>query len=60
MRECLHEHFDFKKTGGPGYVVCKDCGKSIPLERALVTLDHRIRNLERLTIELIKESRDEE
>lgn len=59
MKNCEHKHFDMQQTGGPGYVRCSDCGKSIPLERALGAIDRRIRNLERLVLELTKEDHDD-
>ena len=54
--ECLHEHIDMTKPTGPGYVRCADCGKSIPVERALLSLDRRITRIERfLTIDVLKD-----
>lgn len=59
MKMCEHTHFDFEQTTGPGYVVCRDCKKSVPVERALLSMDRRIRNLEHLTLKLTKESHDD-
>lgn len=40
--ECFHEHIDMASPTGPGYVRCADCGKSVPVERALLSLDRKI------------------
>ena len=48
MNDCAHLHFDFDVPArGPGFVTCADCGKSIPMERALYSLAYRIDDLER-------------
>ena len=44
--ECPHEHFDMMQPMGNGYIRCSDCGKGIPIERAMLSLDRRITVLE--------------
>ncbi len=47
MEQCDHERLDFSRASGNGYVTCANCGKSIPVERALASIDKRLRRLER-------------
>lgn len=46
--QCLHEHFDMDQPMGNGYIRCADCGRGVPVERAMLSLDKRIRRLEKL------------
>jgi ribosomal protein S26 len=55
MRECSHERFDFSQPSGNGYVRCADCGKSIPVERALIGIDRRIMRLEKALLKFLDE-----
>lgn len=56
VKQCEHKHFDFTQTSGNGFVRCADCGKSIPVERALTSLDERVRRLEKfMRAEIIKD-----
>ena len=39
---CEHVNFDFGIQTISGYVMCTDCGKSVPFEHALKMLDELI------------------
>lgn len=59
-RECAHTSFDFTQTSGMGYIRCQSCGKSIPIEQAVATLDDRIAVLEDMLARLIVVTKTEE
>ena len=53
-RDCPHENFDFSDTRG-GFIRCADCDKSIPVERALESIDRRLKQLEKTVNLLVME-----
>jgi hypothetical protein len=45
MEACEHENLDAKGVQA-GYVLCKTCGRSVPIERLIVKMVERIAELE--------------
>lgn len=45
-RECPHDNLDPSGAVGPGYVKCRRCGKSIPVERYLIQLNGEVQTLQ--------------
>ena len=45
MQACEHENLDAKGVQA-GYVLCKTCGRSVPIERLIVKMVERIAEIE--------------